>query len=141
MKARDAIREAFDEGFALSKFGGPIEMAWQRSEACHAAAMAREPLPPALGRHDPATCPHEGFRATVDVNRLEDVAAFIADVRIACLQCDEAFRFLGVPAGVRFDGPAVSIDELELRAPIEPEGDKRLQASAQFQMPERLKAN
>ena len=30
---RDAIREAFDEGFALSKLGGPVEMAWARSEA------------------------------------------------------------------------------------------------------------
>lgn len=141
MKARDAIREAFDEGFALSKLGGPIEAAWQRSDARQSAALAQDPDPPAVGRHDPATCPHEGFRATVGVNRLEDSAAFLADVRIACVQCDEAFRFIGVPAGLRFDGPSVSIDELELHAPIEPEGDKRLQTTARFQMPTRLKAN
>jgi hypothetical protein len=30
---RAAIREAFDEGFALAKFGGPIERAWEHSEA------------------------------------------------------------------------------------------------------------
>lgn len=30
---RAAIRDAFDEGFALSKFGGPIEKSWERSEA------------------------------------------------------------------------------------------------------------
>lgn len=27
------IRDAFDEGFALSKLGGPIETAWDRSES------------------------------------------------------------------------------------------------------------
>jgi hypothetical protein len=40
-----------------------------------------------------------------------------------------------------FECPTVSIDEIELHAPIEPEGEKRLQTRAAFQMPERLKRN
>lgn len=59
-------------------------------------------------------CPHPNLRAEVDVNRFEDTGKFMADVRIL----------------------ACSIDELELRAPIEPQGEARLQTRAVFQMPE-----
>jgi hypothetical protein len=39
---RRAMREAFDEGFALSKLQGPIEAAWERSEARHVEAQFTE---------------------------------------------------------------------------------------------------
>lgn len=39
-KEPDEIREAFNEGFALSKLGGSIEAAWERSEARQTAAIA-----------------------------------------------------------------------------------------------------
>jgi len=103
--------------------------------------MRGTPDPEPTDRQDPATCPHQGFRADVAVNCLQDTGKFIADIRIRCVQCDEAFRFLGVPAGLRFDAPSVSIDEVELHAPIEPEGMKKLQTRALFQAPEQLKAN
>ncbi len=100
-----------------------------------------QPDPVPTDRHPSETCPHQGFAADVAVNRLEDTGKFVADIRIRCVQCDEAFRFLGVPSGLRFDAPTVSIDEVELHVPIEPEGQKRLQTSALFRMPGRLKAN
>ena len=96
-----------------------------------------QPDPAPTTRHDPKECPHEGFRVEAGVNRLLDTGRFIADVRIHCVQCDEAFRFMGVAqAGLRFDVPTVSIDETELHVPIEPEGEKRLRESAGFQMPQ-----
>ena len=82
-------------------------------------------------------CAHENFAARVEVSRLTDTGCFAADVRIECSQCKEPFRFLGVPPGISFERPAVSIDGLELRAPIEPEGEKRLFSRATFEMPPR----
>lgn len=66
-------------------------------------------------------CSHENFQAVVEVNRLGDpVEAFIADVRITCLDCDEKFRFNGVKAGLSPTEPRVSVDETELHLPIRP---------------------
>lgn len=92
-------------------------------------------------RVEMADCAHEQFGAEVDVHRLEDSGKFIADVRVKCVQCDEPFRFVGLTAGISFDQPTVSIDETELHAPIEPEGEKRLQTRALFQMPQVLHRN
>lgn len=84
----------------------------------------------------PKDCPHENFYATVNVARMLDTGKFIADIKIHCVECEEPFRFLGVPAGIAWDHPACSIDGLELHAPIEPELEKRLHATASFQMPD-----
>lgn len=81
-------------------------------------------------------CQHEQFTAQVDVQRLLDSGKFCADIRVKCIECGSPFRFVGCAAGLRFDRPMVSIDEIELHAPIEPEGEKRLQAGASYQMPE-----
>ena len=86
-------------------------------------------------------CQHESFSANVAVNRMEDTGAVIADITIKCATCGEPFRFLGLPAGINWDHPTVSTDETELHVPIEPEGEPRLQTSASFQMPERLRRN
>lgn len=83
----------------------------------------------------PGPCPHLEFRATVTVNRLEDTGRFSADVRVECLGCGSPFRWMGVPAGLSPYEPRVSIDGLELRAPIEPEGTPTLAASASFTVP------
>lgn len=80
-------------------------------------------------------CPHLQFSANVVVNRLEDSGGFLAEVRVTCVECGAPFRFLGVSAGLDFTRPMVSIDELELRCPIEPERVPRLQAKATFVMP------
>jgi len=85
---------------------------------------------------DAKDCVHKDFEAAVDVHRLLDTGKFIADVRIKCMNCGEPFRFLGVAAGVSWRQPMVSLDELELHVPIEPQGEPRLQAGASFEMPE-----
>jgi hypothetical protein len=70
-------------------------------------------------------CPHEDFSATVEVNRLTSteggpVTAYAADIRVSCADCGEAFRWIGVKAGLMPDRPMVSVDESVLRAPIRP---------------------
>lgn len=70
-------------------------------------------------------CPHEDFTALVEVNRLTDgedgpVTGYMADLTIACANCAETFRFVGVPAGVMSARPAVSLDEATLHLPIRP---------------------
>lgn len=70
-------------------------------------------------------CPHEQFTSRVGVARLtqgegQAVAAYVAEVQIACSDCDEPFRFIGVQAGLQHDRPMCSVDETELRAPIRP---------------------
>jgi len=87
-------------------------------------------------------CEHPDFRANVAVARLAEreggsVVRFSADVKIECAKCGEPFRFIGVGAGVSFQGPCVSIDGLELRAPIQPQGHPQLATKATFEMPPR----
>lgn len=65
-------------------------------------------------------CPHPDFDAVVDVNRLEDIGAFTADVRIRCIACGEPFSFVGIPAGLSSEGPRVSVSGLEVHLPLRP---------------------
>ena len=67
-----------------------------------------------------SACTHEEFNAEVEVNRLEDIGAFAADVRIRCRQCQRPFQFLGLPGGLAPDQPTVSVDGTEARLPIAP---------------------
>lgn len=80
-------------------------------------------------------CEHKVFGAYVAVNRLLDTGRFAADIRIECSECHEPFRFLGLGAGLSPYEPTVSIDGLELRAPIEPQGTPVLYSSARFVVP------
>ncbi len=59
----------------------------------------------------PEDCPHERFHADVEVARLLDRGKFVAEITVHCMDCRSPFRFIGIPAGMRFDGPTVSIDE------------------------------
>lgn len=72
-------------------------------------------------------CPHPGFTADVVVNRVGEAEtvdglprAYMADIRVECAHCGEPFRWVGVPAGLSFDRPMVSVDERELHAPLRP---------------------
>lgn len=76
-------------------------------------------------------CQHENFEAEVDVHRLEPTAAtgatkmrFMADVRVQCAQCKRRFQFVGLPAGADLGGATVSIDALEARLAICPQGEQ-----------------
>ncbi len=65
-------------------------------------------------------CEHKEFEARVEVNRLEDVKMFAADVHIQCSECGMPFRFLGLPGGLHPEHPTVSVDGTEARLPIAP---------------------
>lgn len=72
-------------------------------------------------------CAHPDFEAFVDVNRVGTgdtpdgrPAAFVADIRVNCAACGEKFRWTGVPAGLSYAHPMVSVDETELHAPLRP---------------------
>lgn len=65
-------------------------------------------------------CDHKDFKASVTVNRLEDVGGFVADVRINCAECNEPFAFLGLPRGVDLLGATTSYDGLEANLAIRP---------------------
>jgi hypothetical protein len=66
-------------------------------------------------------CTHPDFAAEVDVNRLADVGAFSADVRIRCSACSEPFVFVGsLLSGLSPTEPRVNMDGTELRIPIQP---------------------
>lgn len=71
-------------------------------------------------------CPHPDFAAEVDVNRLEDIGAFTADVRIRCIACGTRFQFIGPEVGLLGDRPMVSLDGCELHVPVRPEGEPRI---------------
>ncbi|MGE0444534.1 MAG: hypothetical protein AB7P99_04845 [Vicinamibacterales bacterium] len=90
---------------------------------------------PARVAPKPKACAHEEFEASVAVGRILDVGKFTAELRVKCRQCGEPFRFVGVPAGVSLDRATVSIDELELRVPIEPQGAPRLQTTYRVDVP------
>ncbi len=70
-------------------------------------------------------CEHKNFAASVDVNRLTEtdggrVTGYSADVRIQCVECQEPFRFIGLPCGVDPTGACVNIDGTEGRFAILP---------------------
>jgi hypothetical protein len=92
----------------------------------------QKPIPPAKPGE---SCPHPRHRVNAQVLRLEDSGCWTADLRITCDACQEPFRFVGLPAGWSIEKPMVSIDGLELRAPIEPQGAPRLFSEATFVMP------
>lgn len=68
-------------------------------------------------------CEHRNFEANVNVNRIEDVGRFAADVSIRCADCGVPFRFLGLPSGVDLNGAAVSVNGEEARLAIAPRGE------------------
>lgn len=65
-------------------------------------------------------CEHPVFEANVQVNIIEDIKAFAADVHIKCTKCGTQFIFLGLPGGLSINYPTVSLDGTEARMPIAP---------------------
>jgi hypothetical protein len=79
-------------------------------------------------------CTHENFEASISVIRLGGMGHFTTEISVRCEACGEPFRFLGVAAGSSPDEPKVSVDGLELRAPIEPRG-MRTESHARCEVP------
>lgn len=70
-------------------------------------------------------CPHDNSVAHVEINRLTDgdggpVTGYTSTIRVACADCDEPYEWIGLPVGLSPRGPTVSVDGLELRAPLRP---------------------
>lgn len=88
-------------------------------------------------RPTPAHCEHHAFAVIARVNHMEDTGNIVAEIQIRCTDCDESFRFLGVTdAGLLWDRPSVSMDELTLNVPIEPQGQVRLRQDARYVIPQ-----
>jgi hypothetical protein len=90
---------------------------------------------------DPASCQHEDFEGRCDVKRLTDVGQFLMEVQVACTQCGTPFRFLGLPPGLRFGAPTVSLVGTTAHLPIAPgqypraEFEQRAGSGLVFEMP------
>jgi hypothetical protein len=85
-------------------------------------------------------CEHMSFEADVRVGRLSEIeggpiTGYQANVRVHCTECGLKFRFVGLPAGSHFAEPRVSVDGLELRAPIEPATHERFATQLSYAMP------
>ena len=90
------------------------------------------------------TCEHKNFAAQVNVGRLSEkeggpITGYTAEVSVKCADCGLPFRFIGLPAGNHFAEPRVSVDGLELRAPLEPATHERFLPHAAYTMPPRTK--
>lgn len=91
-------------------------------------------------------CEHLNFAAQVNVIRLtaEDepqrLTGFLAEVRINCDVCGRAMQFRGLPAGIDTGGACVSVDGLEARLGLVPQGEEHSfldRIGAVFQPPKR----
>ena len=69
-------------------------------------------------------CPHLNFAANVAVHRIEDVGRFAADITIRCRDCGIPFQFMGLQPGLDMSGARVSMDGLEARMAICPQGQE-----------------
>lgn len=72
----------------------------------------------------PSPCVHPDFEAEVTVSRLVDSGRFAADVRIHCKVCRLPFQFKGLLVGLDLEGACVSVDGLEARLAIVPQGQE-----------------
>jgi hypothetical protein len=89
-------------------------------------------------------CEHMNFKANVRVGRLTDggmVTGYCADVTIQCADCGLPFRFIGLDAGNHHAEPRVSVDGIELRAPLEPATHEKFAPRASYTVPSRRKYN
>lgn len=85
------------------------------------------------------TCLHESFRCSANVGGLSQVeggpiTGYTVDIMIECTQCGLPFRFIGLAAGNSPDGPRVSVDGKELRAPLEPATHQKFAAVAEYRI-------
>jgi hypothetical protein len=71
------------------------------------------------------SCQHENFDAYVAVNRInkdgEDpgiIVAYLADVKVSCRDCGQPFEFFGIPLGMSFYQPTMSINGQEAHIPL-----------------------
>jgi hypothetical protein len=71
------------------------------------------------------SCKHEEFNANVAVHRIQksdlepdEIVAYQADIKVECRQCGQPFEFFGLPMGMSFYQPTISIDGQVMRVPL-----------------------
>lgn len=69
------------------------------------------------------SCQHENFEASVDVGRITneeggDVCAFVAEVKVRCIDCGENFGFRGMAPGMSWGEPTRTPDALQATLPL-----------------------
>jgi hypothetical protein len=64
------------------------------------------------------TCEHKTFSAQCAVARVEDIGRFVLEVKISCMGCGTPFQFIGIPPGLSYESPTVSVDGLEAHLPV-----------------------
>ena len=67
-------------------------------------------------------CDHHNFSAIVNVQRFEDTKQFMAEITVKCVDCGRPFQFMGLDPGLDTQGAKVSVDGLEARIAIFPDG-------------------
>ena len=82
-------------------------------------------------------CQHENFNAFCEVGRVSKdeggpVVVYSLDVRIECRECGQQLEFVGVPNGMSFYRPTVSIDCGTLHAPMVIPGEQVPEGMAGF---------
>lgn len=70
-------------------------------------------------------CKHLDFDAFVKVNRIQksesepdEIVAYVADLKVTCHDCGQAFEFIGAPCGMSFYRPTLSVNCDELHIPL-----------------------
>lgn len=91
-------------------------------------------------------CSHESFKANVRVGRLTNtdggpVTGYCADITVTCADCGLPFRFIGLAAGNHHAEPRVSVDGVELRAPLEPAVHEVFAPRASYTFPAKSKGH
>jgi hypothetical protein len=70
------------------------------------------------------TCMHDDFSAQLRFVRFEDTGGFMLEMTISCKSCGVPMQFLGLQAGMDLQGATVSLDGVELRIAMCPQGQK-----------------
>jgi len=129
---RDAQRKAESLAGGMTGPGNTPDQCEGYSDACRDIKSAIQDMKPP---EPDAACDHHICEAHVEIVNLTDTGRFSASVRVKCSTCGEPFRFLGLKAGLSPYEPLVSIEGLEARLPIEPEGKRSLSSHASFTVP------
>lgn len=70
-----------------------------------------------------SSCKHDNFQSNVAIVKLSESGKIVAEIRIYCVDCGLPMQFKGLPAGYNVNGATTSIDALELRIGICPQGE------------------
>ena len=85
-------------------------------------------------------CEHNNFQCNCEVARLSHteggpIMDYTSTISISCADCGMKFRFIGLPAGSHYTKPTVSVDGIELRAPMEPATHERFLTRSSYTFP------